>query len=91
MCDYDVVLEKEVLNEMGAGILADFSRFLDRNNISIEDKKNPVVILFWETVLIKNNIIGTTYDKLDELKMVEGQLNFVKKFILRLGEIYGDK
>ena len=81
------VIEKiEILNEVGAGIIAKFIRQLIKINIDIEDTINPIVILYWQTVELKNNLI--TMDNIFELNKAEAQLNFVNQYVkkLELGE-----
>ena len=46
MSNYELSLEVEVLREMDSGVLANFWKLLDANNISIDDKTNPISILY---------------------------------------------
>ena len=80
--DYEVIQKIEVLNEVGAGVLADFSRQLETMNISIEERENPIIILYWQIVRLKNNFIKM--NTIEELKDAQAQLNFVSQYIKKL-------
>lgn len=83
--EYWHVIEKiEILNEVGAGIIADFCRQLRKRNIDIEDRNNPIIILYWQTVRLKNNLIQM--ETIGELNNAQAQLNFVKQYVKKLGE-----
>lgn len=79
------VIEKiEILNEVGAGIIAKFVRQLIKRNIDIEDISNPIVILYWQTVELKNNLIDK--DNILELNEAEAQLNFVNQYVKKISK-----
>lgn len=81
---WNVIQKIEVLNEVGAGIIADFDRELEKRNIDIEDRNNLIIILYWQTVRLKNNLIQM--DTIGELNNAQAQLNFVKQYVKKLGE-----
>lgn len=79
------IIEKiEILNEVGAGIIANFSRQLEKRNIKIEDRSNLIVMLYWQTVILKNNLIDK--ETMLELNNAQAQLNFVNQYVKKLGE-----
>ncbi|MCL5271973.1 MAG: hypothetical protein M1486_01385 [Gammaproteobacteria bacterium] len=80
---WNVIEKIEILNEVGAGIIADFCRQLEKRNIEIEDRNNPIIILYWQTVDLKNNLINM--DTMLELNNAQAQLNFVKQYVKKLG------
>lgn len=83
MIDYEVIQKIEVLNEVGAGVVADFYNQLIKMNIDIEDRENLLVMLYWQTVTLKDSIIDK--NSIEELKDVQAQLSFVNKYIEKLG------
>lgn len=80
---WNVIEKIEILNEVGAGIIADFCRQLEKRNIEIEDRNNPIIILYWQTVDLKNNLIDM--DTMLELNNAQAQLNFVKQYVKKIG------
>lgn len=82
--NFEVIQKIEVLNEVGADIIADFDRELEKRNIDIEDRSNLIVILYWQTVKLKNNFIKM--NTLEELINAQAQLNFVNQYIKKIGE-----
>ena len=82
--NFEVIQKIEILNEVGAGIIADFLRQLRKINIEIEDKSNPIVILYWEVVKLKNNLI--CMESIDELKDAQAQLNFVNQYVKKISK-----
>lgn len=82
--NFEVIQKIEVLNEVGAGIIADFDRELEKRNIEIEDRSNLIIMLYWQTVKLKNNLIDM--DTMLELNKAQAQLDFVKQYIKKLGE-----
>ena len=45
MSKYEINFEREILREKNVGILADFDRYLEDNNIDYDDTKNPIILL----------------------------------------------
>lgn len=45
MSKYEVNFEREILREKSAGVLTDFDRCLEDNNIDYDDIKNPIISL----------------------------------------------
>lgn len=82
--NFEVIQKIEVLNEVGAGIIADFLKQLRRRNIETDDKSNPIIILYWETVRLKNNLIKIK--GIAEIQEAEAQLKFINMYVEKLGE-----
>lgn len=78
---YEVTLEQEVLSEVCEGILADFFRFLKDKNIDRKDTNNVYVKLYKNMCKMKEEIIGSKYNNLEDLKKVEGYFIYTKKFL----------
>lgn len=78
---YQVTLEQEVLSEVCEGIIADFYRFLKEKNISTKEVENVYVRMYRNMCKMKEQIIGSKYNTLGELKKVEGYFIYTQKFI----------
>ncbi|MBQ8444255.1 MAG: hypothetical protein IJX25_02770 [Clostridia bacterium] len=78
--NYLTVLRREVLREMTAGIKADLSRYFDSQSISIEDKENPLVVLFLKIMKIGESLVRQE-KSMEELDEITGQLKFVKEYV----------
>lgn len=81
---YEVALQKEILREVGANVLASFYHYFQDTHISINDEQNPIVIFYKDLVEIHNGIYGA-HNTLDDLKKVEGQFQLANDYILKLG------
>ena len=81
--DFEVIQRIEVLNEVCAGVIADFDRELEKRNIDITDKTNPVVVLYWQLVILKNSILSK--NSMEELQDVRSQLIFIDQYVKKLG------
>ena len=81
---WNVIEKIEILNEVGAGIIAKFDRQLIKRNIDIEDRNNPIIILYWQTVRLKNTLIKM--NTILELNNAQAQLNFVNQYVKKLSE-----
>lgn len=88
MTDYDVISKKEILREAFAGLLADFGRYMDTKGIDDENKKEPLVMMYWNLNDIYQHIIGPRYQTRDEMIEVQGQFKFFKKYIEELETSY---
>lgn len=82
---YFICLEIEILNEIGASVISSYSRFIDEKGINMEDNKNPIMVIYRNLVILKNNLFS--YESFDELKMVEGEFRFAKKCLENLKEV----
>lgn len=87
---YEITLEKEVLREMAAGIEADYSIYISKNNIDKNDLSNPIVMMSCDITNIKNRIIPT-YNTMEDLKIAEGKLKQLMAFIDNVQGGYNEK
>ena len=85
---YQITLEQEVLSEVCEGILADFFKLLKEKNIDLKNTSNMYVRIYRNMCKIKEQIIGSKYDTLEELKKVEGYFIYTKKFIEEVEKYY---
>ena len=69
----------------GAAVIADYMKFINEKGMNWEDNKNPIMIIYWNVVMLKNNLFS--YESFDELKMVEGEFRFAKKCLEKLKEV----
>lgn len=79
---YEFALRQEVLLEKGADILAGFFHFARNNHIPLEDKQDPINILYsliWDA---KSNILAATTET--ELDQIETQFDFARRFYERI-------
>lgn len=81
---YEINLQREILREKSAEILADFNRYMDKNNIDSKDNKNPIVLLYLNTIEIYNNIFSSKYDNMIKIEIANGQLDLAWNIIKNL-------
>ena len=79
--DYNFYLEKEVLSEFTAEILADFTRYFIRNDIDTDDKMNAMTLIFDELCELKNSIYSNKMQTIDDLKILEEKFLFAKSIL----------
>ena len=84
---YFINLEREVLSEMGAAVIADYMNFIKENKIDIDDNKNALIVIFNNLVIAKNNLFSEEYGNYDALKMLTGEFKFAKKCLEKLKEV----
>lgn len=87
MSVYDLSFKKEVLTEKAVDVIGDIMRYINHNEIDASDNSNPVVLLFSLTYKVKENIITATNE--EELKKIEGKIEFAKEYFQKLGAVYG--
>lgn len=80
---YEITLKVEVLREKSAGILADFMRFMKKNNIQ-DDAKDPIVFLEQAVSDIFFNIFNPEYDNLIALKEANAKLDLAADVLEKL-------
>lgn len=78
MTKYEFSLRQEVLLEKGADILAGFFHYSRENNIPLEDRKNPINIVYALVRDAKNNILLASTET--ELDQIETQFDFARRF-----------
>ena len=81
--NYLADLETEVLREMAAGIEASFDKYFIKHNISLDDKDEPLVILFLQVNELSNSLIREDKST-EELKDIQAQLKFMREFTSNL-------
>ena len=87
--DYNVTLEKEVLGEVAASLLAKYWKYMDAHNIDKNDNTNSTALLAKDISVIKKSIL-VDCKTLDDLKIVEGRLLQIRLIIERLKENEGN-
>lgn len=69
---YDITLKTEVLLEFVAELMADCHNAMDKNNITLDDIKNPIVIIDSQVNRMKDGILLS--NSMNELFVYEGKL-----------------
>ena len=81
---YEINLQREILREKSAEILGYFNNYMDKNNINSTEIKNPIVMLYLNTVHIYNDIFGSKYDDITKIEAANGQLDLAKEILKQL-------
>lgn len=84
MSKYEINFEREILREKSAGILADFDRYLEENDIDYNDVKNPIVLLERAITEIYRNIFKPEYENIIKLKEANAKLDFAAEILNKL-------
>lgn len=79
--NYEVIEKIEILNEMCVEALSKIYHYMIDKNISNADKTNPMTILYSYITRIKNDIYSSEYSSVDDLKMIEGFLLYIIKYL----------
>lgn len=80
MSHYMLTLEKEILNELGAEIYADYDRYLYREGKSMgSNPRDPFVLMAKEVFFEKDALIG--YDSTEQLAAAKGKLLMARDFL----------
>lgn len=87
MSIYDLSFKKEVLIEKAVDVIGDIMRYMIHNEIDANDNSNPVVALFLLTYKVKENILTATNE--EELKKIEGKIEFAKEYFQKLSVANG--
>jgi hypothetical protein len=80
----DRALQQEVLHEVCCITKSKIIRYMDSNGILTDDRKNPMVVIYWELVDIANHIISYEYDDQEKLDEVQGFLRSVNRIMSKL-------
>lgn len=83
---YEINLQREILREKSAEILTYFNNYMDKNNINSTEIKNPIVILYLNTVYIYNDIFGSKYDDIAKIEAANGQLDLALEVLKKLSQ-----
>lgn len=78
-------MECEILSEFTSEVLAYFSRYFLENNIDIEDKINPIVVMNNKLCRLKAKLYTDEVKTIQDLKIIEENFLFAKSV---LNEIY---
>ena len=81
MTNYDVVLQKEIMLEAYAGLMADYNRLLEQLNIDEDDKDNPLSRMYWQINDIHKHILGSRYETMKDMYELRGIFKFFKNFL----------
>lgn len=79
--DYEFHLEQEVISEFTAEILAEFSRYFIENDIDIDDKTNPIVIINNKLCELKATLYTDEIKSMEDLKLIEEKFLFSKSIL----------
>lgn len=79
---YEITLEREVLREKSAGIMADLDRYIDKKNIA--DSIDPIVILKKNVADIFFNVFKAEYKDPNKLIEANAKLNLAADIISKL-------
>lgn len=80
---YEINLTREVLREKSIEILADYDRYLDKNNIN-KESSNPVRILEKMISEIYRNIFKPEYESMEKLNEANGKLDLALEVLKKL-------
>lgn len=83
---YEINLQREILREKSSEILGYFNNYMEKNNINSTEIKNPIVILYLNTVHIYNDIFGSKYDDIAKIEAANGQLDLAKNILMSMEE-----
>lgn len=83
---YEINLQREILREKSSEILGYFNNYMDKNNINSTEIKNPIVMLYLNTVYIYNDIFGSKYDDIAKIEAANGQLDLAKNILMSMEE-----
>ncbi len=87
---YEINVEKELLLEYSAEILANFERYFDKNNIEvdysipIEKEANSIILLYKIVANLKDEILTEKYKKLNNVLELKGKFQLAMDFIYRI-------
>lgn len=78
---YEINLQREILREKSAEILADFHRYMEEKNIEQFDIKTPIGILHKIVGDIYRNIFKSEYDTKEKINEANGKLDLAKEIL----------
>jgi len=83
--DYFITLEKELMMEDAASIMATISRYVIAKNIE-NDKKHPLNILEDMLFDIKDSLIGSKEYTMEELELIKSKFEFAREYVNKVIE-----
>lgn len=82
MDKYQFSLRQEILLDKGSDILAGFFHYARDYNIPLEDKQNPINVMYSLVRDAKSNILGSNTNA--ELDKIEAQFDFAHRFYQKI-------
>lgn len=73
--------KKTEIKELSKEVTEKFEEFIKKYNIDINDRENPVAILYKENMRIKDSVNDKSYKTVKEFTKVEGKLELIRKCI----------
>lgn len=73
--------KREELKEFSRNVLEVFENFLKKSNVNLENKTDPTVILYEETLKVKERLYDKSYKTVRDITKAEGKLELIKKYI----------
>lgn len=78
---YEINLQREILREKSAEILADFHRYMEEKNIEQFDLNTPIGILYKVVGGIYRNIFKSEYETREKIDEANGKLDLAKEIL----------
>lgn len=82
--DYEITEYKEIFREVFAGLLADLDRYLKKQHIKDED--HPLFVLRNQVNDIWLDILGATYNSMEDMIKLRGQYEFLQAYVGQLNK-----
>lgn len=80
---YEINLKREILREKSAEILADYDKYLEKNNIE-QNPLNPIRVLEKTVLEVYRNIFKPEYENMEKLYEANGKLDLAWDIIKNL-------
>lgn len=87
MSNYDIILQKEIMLEAFAGLMADFDRTTSKEGIDVysdEGKNTLIGKIYWQINDIHKHILGSRYNTMEDMLEVRGAFKFFKEYLKSL-------
>lgn len=82
MDKYQFSLQQEILLDKGAAILAGFFHYARDYNIPLEDRQNPINVMYSLVRDTKHNILLASTE--NDLDKIEAQFDFARRFYRKI-------
>ena len=82
--NYKIIERKEILNEYAANLIGRFDRIIIKEKI--KDESNPLSVISEQLCEIKDKIIGSGNETLEDLAIIEIQLNVFRDLLKKIDE-----
>ena len=83
--DYELNLKTEALREKSSGILADFNRYMEENNIPW-DSADPIAFLRKSVLYIQCNICKPEFNSMEKLNEANGKLDLAVEILEKMSK-----